>query len=259
MAMAEGHAPLHELEQNARVEHPHLHVPAGAFAQYAAARVLDDTSFNQLNAADLYLACACALRLDGAAQRLAELHEKVLRETLRKALGDASLADEATQVTFERMLSGKLTGYSGHGPLSHWLAVVGLRTGLELRGPASPQNVDWESLLEAPAEVSDPDLVRKFGRESVKRAIEEAVKSLSAKERTLLRLNVLEGLNIATLGQMYAVHRATVARWIAGAREQLLKETREHLRRTLKIEGAELESLLRLADSKLELSLSVLL
>ncbi len=257
--MAQGHDTQHELERSARAEHPQLCVPAGEFDQYVASRVPDDTRLEQLNTADLYLACACELHVEGAAQRLAELHEKTLRDTLRKSLGDASLADEATQVTLERVLLGKLASYSGRGPLSHWLAVVGLRTGLELRGPASSQDVDWEALLETPAEMSDPDLVRKFGRESIKRAIEEAVQTLSAKERTLLRLNVLEGLNIAALGQMYAVHRATVARWLAQAREQLLKETREHLRRTLKIEGSEFESLLRLADSKLELSLSALL
>ena len=207
--MAQGHDTQHELERSARAEHPQLRVPAGEFDQYVASRVPDDTRLEQLNTADLYL--ACELHVEGAAQRLAELHEKTLRDTLRKSLGDASLADEATQVTLERVLLGKLASYSGRGPLSHWLAVVGLRTGLELRGPASSQDVDWEALLETPAEMSDPDLVRKFGRESIKRAIEEAVQTLSAKERTLLQPNELGCVNIASLAQLAASHQAQVS------------------------------------------------
>lgn len=249
---------LSDFEHVGRAAHPGLNVPAGAFQRYLAARVSLSVAVQPELAGDLYLACACEEQLPSARERLAALHQKPLRETLHRALGNASLADEATQVTFERVLLGKLSDYSGRGPLAHWLAVVGLRTGLKLRGATPANEVGLEAILDLPEDVSDLELVNKYGREAIKLAFKEAVTTLSAKERTLLRLNVLEGLNIAALGQMYGVHRATVARWVADARVALLKETRRTLSRTLKLDEPELDSLLRLADSKLELSLSTL-
>jgi RNA polymerase sigma-70 factor (ECF subfamily) len=55
------------------------------------------------------------------------------------------------------------------------------------------------------------------------------------------------------------VHRATVARWIAAARERLLDRTIALVQGRLKISAAELESLLAGLRSGLDVSLGALL
>src|SRR5438552_1509727 len=79
------------------------------------------------------------------------------------------------------------------------------------------------------------------------------------RHRTLLRLNLVDGLNIDKIGALYGVHRATVASWIAGARDEILTATRKALQERLKLSRAEFESLMGLVVSNLEVSLSRLL
>ena len=43
------------------------------------------------------------------------------------------------------------------------------------------------------------------------------MQTLSAQERTVLRLHVLDGLGTDEIGALYKVHRTTVARWQAQA------------------------------------------
>jgi RNA polymerase sigma-70 factor (ECF subfamily) len=55
---------------------------------------------------------------------------------------------------------------------------------------------------------------------------------------------------------MQKVSRATVARWLASARDELKERTLNELVGRLKLPEAELESVLELVRSQLELSLS---
>ena len=61
--------------------------------------------------------------------------------------------------------------------------------------------------------------------------------------------------SIEQIGAIYRVHRATVARWIADARELLLHQTRELLSRRVRVSNDELESILWLIDSQMDVSL----
>ena len=96
-------------------------------------------------------------------------------------------------------------------------------------------------------------------REDFKAAFEEAFASLDAKSRNLLRQSLLDNLSIDQLGAIYRVHRATAARWLASARDQVLEETRSVLRRRLQIDEREFMSLMNLVRSQLDLSLARLL
>jgi RNA polymerase sigma-70 factor (ECF subfamily) len=55
------------------------------------------------------------------------------------------------------------------------------------------------------------------------------------------------------------VHRATCARWLADARDDLGRSTRKRLVSTLGTQKEELDSLLRFLDSDIELSISRIL
>lgn len=53
---------------------------------------------------------------------------------------------------------------------------------------------------------------------------------------------------------MYRVHLATVARWVDKARETLLENSRSILMAQLRVDLSEVESILRLIESQLEVS-----
>jgi RNA polymerase sigma-70 factor (ECF subfamily) len=68
-------------------------------------------------------------------------------------------------------------------------------------------------------------------------------------------MHSLDGLNLDQIGAVHRVHRATVARWIAAARESLLERTRKGLEEKLQLQGSEFESLMGLVRSQLDLSI----
>ena len=68
--------------------------------------------------------------------------------------------------------------------------------------------------------------VQRVYKRELQQAFREALASLTSKERNLLRYHYLENLSIDKIGLMYGVHRATAARWINAARENLCKQTR---------------------------------
>lgn len=71
----------------------------------------------------------------------------------------------------------------------------------------------------------------------------------------MLRLHHIHGLTMDRLATMYGEPRSSIARRVMQARERLLKLTRGELAARWQLEGSELESLLGLVRSRLELSL----
>jgi RNA polymerase sigma-70 factor (ECF subfamily) len=86
-------------------------------------------------------------------------------------------------------------------------------------------------------------------------AFREAIRRLSDRERTLLRQHFLDGVSIHQLARMYRVHRVTAGRWLERARASVLDTTRSYMMERLAIPPAELESILRLVMSRIEISL----
>jgi RNA polymerase sigma-70 factor (ECF subfamily) len=89
-------------------------------------------------------------------------------------------------------------------------------------------------------------------------AFRDAIQTLPDRERTLLRQHFLDGVSIHELSTLYRVHRATIGRWLERARDAVLESTRAHLMDRLDVPSAEIESILRLVLSKLEISLGPL-
>ena len=96
-------------------------------------------------------------------------------------------------------------------------------------------------------------------REEFRIAFAEAAAKLTDRERTLLRYRFFDGLSIDEIGVLYRAHRATVARWIAAIRENLFETTRAVLTERLSITQSEVDSVLRLIDSQLEISIEAML
>jgi RNA polymerase sigma-70 factor (ECF subfamily) len=140
---------------------------------------------------------------------------------------------------------------------------VTLRVAHNRRRALQPKAEPIESDIDAPELLPavDPELalIRARSKAEFKKALAEAFKGLSARERVIFRMHYLDGLNIDAIGVVFNVHRATVARWIAAAREGLLERTLAQMSATLRLQPKEFESLLKVARSSLDISLRALL
>lgn len=152
----------------------------------------------------------------------------------------------------------KIAQYAGKGDLAGWVSVSATRAALRARKKASREiSVDESGILVKHVAHKDLELdyIKESYRPAFKEAFHEALASLDDRERLLLKQHAVDGLTIDALGEIYGVHRATAARWVANVRGDLLDRTREAFTRRMKVGRAEFESLLRLARSQLDVSL----
>jgi RNA polymerase sigma-70 factor, ECF subfamily len=234
------------------VRHLARHLPEGS-----------KDAVRQFHAADLYLACACA---EGEPLALHAFEQQILQRVPSR-LGPLpeSTVDDVLQEVRQRLLLGRgdtpprIADYSGRGPLLAWVRIIAARIAGEL---ASQQG--RQVLFDEPPEVlarmlsaNDPErtLLREDSRQALAEALRKALAALPERERALLRLHHLHGLTMDRLSAMYRESRSGVARRVAQARERLLELTREELASRLKLAGPEVESLLGLVRSRLDLSL----
>lgn len=129
---------------------------------------------------------------------------------------------------------------------------------LKKRQPAQPGD---EVLADIAAAGSDPELahIKSLYRQEFKGAFQNALNSLTPRERNMLRMVLLDGLSITDLGAFYRVHRSTASRQLAAAREKLMDETRQELRAVLDLSPEQFYSLLQTIRSHLDLSLENIL
>ncbi len=215
---------------------------------------------------DLYLACACA-RGDAAALRRFE--EEILPRVdgaLRRFDPSPAFVDEVRQLLRQRLFIGddaeaRIASYGGRGPLVGWVRVVALRTAINLRGAGREEPTPDAQLAALAPPVADPALggMKAHFAAELGAALARACAALEPRDRTLLRLRYGDDLDIDQIGAIYGVHRATVARWIAKIRADLFAATRRELSARLDLSASDFGSLVALAHSQLDLSLSGML
>ncbi len=213
-------------------------------------------------AADLYLAAACTA---GDPAAITAFTTSIL-PVLRPALAKLGVPDVTIDETEQRVLIMVLVGdpqlpaiatYGGRGRLRSWLRSIGVRTGRRLMGVTAASTHADDELDRLSANVHDPELelLRTRYRDEVRRALDAAVASLAERQRNVLRQYYIDGLTIDELAALYRVDRATTARWVVAARSAVLAGTRDQLATSLGASTDEVESILRLVRSQLELSL----
>jgi RNA polymerase sigma-70 factor (ECF subfamily) len=228
-------------------------------------RFLVERGDAQAPAADLYLACALARGDDEALDRFEARYLSEVPSYLSRLDGGATLADDVRQLLRERLFVAapgqrrKIVEYGGRGTLASWLRVVALRIGLELLRARKPERAIDE--LESLASSADPELqvIQARYAHEFAQAFTDAVAALEPRARTVLKLYVIDGLNIDRIGALYDVHRTTVARWIADTRAALFDDTRRRLAERLRLDASEFHSLLRVVRSQLDVSIRRLL
>jgi RNA polymerase sigma-70 factor (ECF subfamily) len=261
---------LERMLADARAAWPGIAVTDEAYVRYVAERAptAEGARLEDLHAADVYLACACA---GGDAQAIAALDRGYLPEVLA-ILGrcgiERAVADEAVQKLRERLFvaadgkRAKIADYSGRGPLAGWLRVAATRAAKDLRrDEATRAAVTREAGPPSSMPGLDPELAtiqRRYG-DAFNRAFRDAFGALTSEERAVLRFYFVDGLNIERIGGALGLSRATVGRRMITARERLLAETLRLLGECLQATPTELESLLAIVRSKLEVSLGALI
>jgi RNA polymerase sigma-70 factor (ECF subfamily) len=119
--------------------------------------------------------------------------------------------------------------------------------------PRNDVAADEDALLAARAPGDDPELsfIKEASRSAFKAAFQKALDALDDRGRALLRMHLIDGLGIDQIAEVYGVHRATAARWLARAEEEILESTRKSLMLDGKIGREECASILRLVRSQL--------
>lgn len=238
------------------------------FAAYLGQRLPSDgdpvAALQEIRSEDLYLAAACAQSHPQAMAELDQQYFTRLDETIKRLDSSPGFISEVKQLLRQKLfldqegLTRKIGEFSGRGPLLSWLRAAATRIGLTLQR-RDEKEVSLEAAggedLELPGDDPELDYLKAHYRAEFKEAFRAAMDLLSDHEVSVLRLHLLDGLNIEKIGAIYGTHRSTVARWIAKSREKLLEDTRRLLAARLNIGPAELESVMGLLGSKLDVSI----
>jgi len=244
-------------------------VDEAALVTFLAARLPEADSVEaivgRLRVPDLYLAFACLAEVPAALT----LFERELMPAVAKAIaridGTPVFVDDVSAAVRVKLLVGggdrppALRAYLGNGPLASFAQVVATREALGRKRKKNKEDpVDRDSLLQLPIEDLDPELdeIRKQVEPTFQRAFREALAALEPRDRTVLRLYLVEGVGSATIGTMYGVHRATVARWVSDAREAVFAGTRKRMMKDLDLGSATFASLMGKVATQLEVTLT---
>lgn len=269
---APGAAPPDELEQQwtaawqrAHAVWPAIAVTQQRFVEFVRARLPADqdpaTVLATMHLDDLLLACGC---INGDPAALAAFDG--LLEGARRVLGRSGLAPDQVDDVLQRVRyvllvrrpedEPRLVRYVGTGPLSGWVRVAAAReAGHARRKIGRDAARDVADIREAIIlDVETAYLKQHYLRE-FSEGFTEALRSLSAREQNMLRMHVVEKLSVDQLAAVFRVHRTTVWRWMTEVHRKLLEGTREILAQRLGIVDKDLDTILRLIQSQLVLSL----
>lgn len=215
-------------------------------------------------AADLYLACGLAARAPGALEAFEAHHMTAVAGLLRARGFRRDEVEDICQALRIRLLVGarpQIETYGGRGSLRRWLLIAALRDAVKLRRRSARLARGSDELLEelGGSVALDVESMKQSYRAAFRSAFARAVAELSPRQRNLLRLHTVERLRLEEIGAVYGAHRATVARWLQRARDQLSRRTRAALAAELETPVSEIDSVLRLIASRLDASVERLL
>jgi len=242
-----------------------VEVAPPVFVAWVARRFPADAAsidaLKELHLPDLWLACACA---HGDATALALFKDKYLSPNFPLPRDLEPLSAEVEQLAAIRLLvpegagPPKIADYAGRGDLSSWVSVVALRIALGLLRKQKPEVAfDDDTALSNLSDEDDAEVahLKKRYRAEFAEAFEHALGTLEPRDRNVLRQHHVDGLTMEQIARVYRVHRITVVRWIDAARTKLASETKNYLVTRMGIERGEIESVMRLIRSQLDLSL----
>ena len=127
---------------------------------------------------------------------------------------------------------------------------------LEIVEPTPEIPTPDEAFANAGGRGDDPELelIKAEYGARFKRAIEEGLRALPEESRRDVRRYYFEAMGVEAMAEADGVAASTISRRLAKARALLLKETRAILERKLAVSAKELDSILRLIRTQLEIT-----
>jgi RNA polymerase sigma-70 factor (ECF subfamily) len=220
-----------------------------------------DLSAAGARAEDLFLAFACAEGNGPALATFDELHlSKVALYASRFSLPPHAL-DELKQTVRVKLLSGTTPGiaqYAGHGPLSAFVRVTTVRAALDLISakPDDAPTARSELTLSYISSMSNPeaDVLKGFYRSGLQALLEEILAGLPARDKVLLRLHLIDRLNVDAIGAILRQHRATIARQLIRVRAEIFKQFQKRSKLRWGTSPSEVRSIVRMLEGEIEVS-----
>lgn len=239
----------------------------GVIASHAPAEI--EGYLARCRPAELALAIAAGRATAAAITEIERAYRMTIDSTCRRFVSATHTADDLKQILRTKLFVAepgklpKIADYAGQGFLENWLRVTAVRIFLDLAKRKDrvreARAADEDVLaLPQPGDVA-LDVVTAEYRGVVALAMREAAKRLEPGDRHLLRQHLVAGLSIDQLGAVLGIHRATAARRITRARDRLVADTRAELARRLAIGPEELDAVIGLVMSRLDVSLGQLL
>jgi RNA polymerase sigma-70 factor (ECF subfamily) len=219
-----------------------------------------EVSLDALHLEDLYLAWASSL---GNAAALRIFDEQYIGRVASYLVlrSDDPFVEEVQQAARILLLVGserRIASYSGRGSLDAWTrrVVVRLSGRLRRQGRAA---LAKRGQPEEPQHHPEMEYLATRYRADFSWALGEALRRLDRDSRRMLSLYFLKKLTVAEVGPLFGISAPTVTRRLAAIRGHVVAEMRTLLLERLRIDGDELDALLRLVRSRLDISFERLL
>lgn len=233
----------------ARTAYPGVALSDAEFVGFIAQKLDAGAALETLRTSDLFLACACARR-DPVALAFVERDTFAEVETAHRRFPQAGIAlDDLRQRMREKVFfrtPPAIAGYAGVGALRSWVraSAINLLINIahrETREEPTELEIFDDVIGAAPG--AEAAYLKLACRADFEVALAAAMRGLSDRDKNLLRHAFVDLRSVDEIGAIYAVHRATAARWVAAARDKLVEATLTELMRRLRISEAEARSI----------------
>lgn len=248
---------LEDLHREAEARWPGVSLELDSFSRLVSAAP------DATHASDLYLAAACLAKNPRAIEVFEREIIQAVRTSVRRACRKNGVSEEdVLQITKSKLLAGppepKLAQYTGKGPLLGWVRVVAVREALQAaRKTRRERPSDDGLLIGAVTSTSSVEfgMLKDLHGKHFAEAVREAMRRLTPDQRAVLRFHLRDGLSIDQIAPMLGVHRATAARRLERAREDVLAHTQEVLRERHGLTQSEVKSLCVALGREVDISL----
>jgi RNA polymerase sigma-70 factor (ECF subfamily) len=249
----------------ARAAWPTVEVPAdvyGAFLEKRKLVALDDVPSSILR--DLYLACACAQRMPEGLRAFSRTFHPIIAAAARGFDPSSAFCDEVEQRLNENLFvdgetqAARIRQYAGEGPLAGFVATSAKRIARRVHeGAADPRRKGEQDLVDQFSDSHDNEitLLKRHYKEIFNKALTEALRQLSKRDRLVLRMNLVSKVSTTKIASMYHVSQPTVSRWIQRAAQKIFANVKDLVRKELGVDTREVASLLALVRSQIEITI----
>lgn len=244
---------------------PSLKVDSHELARYLEDRGVSVETVSPAIACDLFLAFACFAKVPSAVQLFQTIYDPIIVATGKRFDTSGALVDELRQRLAELLFVGtgrspaRIGEYRGRGPLSAWVRTCAKRAALRLAKIGSPEVLlTRDALADEISDVCDQELtlLKDHYGELFRQELVLALNELPARDRMLLQLHLVAGLSTTRIGRMYHLSQSSISRQLQRAAGTTFSLIKQRIHQRLGVATAELESLLDLARSHIELTLS---